>query len=98
VTTEKAGGRNAVPTKQQQGSCAATTSTAASEMLVLNLSTQSGLNLTRHSEQPATADVEEDEDPMDYMMGLDLAVNGHGFEATIGRIEFSRLLFNQNKW
>ncbi len=86
-----------MPTKQQ-GSCAATP--AAPEMLVLNLSTQSGLNLTRHgSEQPATADVEEDEeDPMDYMMGLDLAVNGHGFEATIGRIEFSRLLFNQNKW
>ena len=86
-----------MPTKQQQGSCAATTSTAP-EMLVLNLSTQSGLNLTRHSEQPATADVEDEEDPMDYMMGLDLAVNGHGFEASIGRIEFRRLLFNQNKW
>jgi hypothetical protein len=89
-----------VPTKQQHGSCAATTTTTnAPEMLVLNLSTQSGLNLTRHSEQPATAeDAEDEEDPMDYMMGLDLAVNGHGFEATIGRIEFSRLLFNQNKW
>ncbi len=88
-----------MPTKQQQGSCAAATTTAsAPEMLVLNLSTQSGLNLTRHSEQPATAE-EDEEDPMDYMMGLDLAVNGHGFEATIGKmIEFRRLLFNQNKW
>jgi len=53
-------------------------------MVVLNLSTQIGLNLTRHSQQ-ATAD-EVGDDPMDYMMGLDLAVNSQGFEASLGKI------------
>ena len=62
--------------------------TAASELMVLNLSTQIGLNLTRPGQRVATTTTcdDEDDDTMDYMMSLDLAVGGHSFDAGIGEI------------